>query len=170
MNSGKSLESGVSDSVALGLDEAMRRVSALSPGEIERASDATVIHVGLSAEFAQGHLPGASWVPRGWMEFRIDDVAPDKAAPVIVTCSGSDSRQAVFAAATLLDMGYTKVSALDGGMSAWQDSGRAVEKGLTGVMYPPSDLVASGPDRNFADKINYLRWEEELGHKYAPHR
>ena len=53
-------------------------------------------------------------------------------------------------------------------MSAWQASGRPVERGLTGVMYPPSDMVASGPDRNFADKINYLRWEEELGHKYAP--
>ena len=53
-------------------------------------------------------------------------------------------------------------------MSAWQDAGYDVERGLTGVMYPPSDMVASGPDRNFADKINYLRWEEELGHKYAP--
>lgn len=99
---------------------------------------------------------------------RIGDVAPDKSALVIVTCSGSDSELAVFAAATLLDLGYTNVSALDGGMSAWQESGRAVERGLTGVMYPPSDMVASGPDRNFADKINYLRWEEELGHKYAP--
>lgn len=169
LNSAKSLESGVSDSVVLGLDEAMRRVRALPPGEVERASDATVIHVGLSAEFAQGHVPGANWVPRGWMEFRIGDVAHDKTAPVVVTCSGSDSRQAVLAAETLLDLGYANVSALDGGMSAWQDSGLPVEKGLTGVMYPPSDMVASGPDRNFADKINYLRWEEELGHKYAPH-
>ena len=102
------------------------------------------------------------------MELRIQDVAPDKSPPLIVTCSGSDSRQAVFAATTLLDLDYTDVSALDGGMSAWQDAGYDVERGLTGVMYPPSDMVASGPDRNFADKINYLRWEEELGRKYAP--
>lgn len=169
MDSGKSIESGVLDSVVLGLDEAMQRIRAVSPDEVEQASDATVIHVGLNSEFAQGHVPGANWVPRGWMEFRIEDVASDKTAPVVVTCSGSDSQQAVLAAATLLDLGYTNVSALDGGTSAWQDSGRAVEKGLTGVMYPPSDMVASGPDRNFADKINYLRWEEELGHKYAPH-
>ena len=169
LNSGRSLESGVPDSVVLGLAEARRRINALSPGEVEPVPQATVIHVGLSSEFARGHVPGASWVPRGWMELRIQDVAPDKSAPITVTCSGSNSRQAVFAAATLLDIGYTDVSALDGGMSAWQDSGRAVEKGLTGVMYSPSDMVASGPDRNFADKINYLRWEEELGHKYAPH-
>ena len=44
---------------------------------------------------------------------RIEDVAPDKSDPIIVTCSGSDSRQAVFAAATLLDLGYTDVSALE---------------------------------------------------------
>ena len=129
VQTGNSLESSVSDSVVLGLAGARQRINALSPGEVERASDATVIHVGLSSEFAQGHVPGASWVPRGWMELRIQDVAPDKSAPITVTCSGSNSRQAVFAAATLLDIGYTDVSALDGGMSAWQDSGRAVEKG-----------------------------------------
>ena len=165
---GNSLESCSPDSETLGLADALDQVRILSPDETERSSGAALIHVGLSAEFAQGHVPGASWVPRGWLELRIGDVAPDKSAPVIVTCSGSDSRQAVFAAATLLDLGYTNVSALDGGMSAWQESGRAVERGLTGVMHPPSDMVASGPDRNFADKINYLRWEEELGHKYAP--
>ena len=168
VNAGNSLESGASESDALGLSEAQDRVRILSPEEAERSSDATIIHVGLSSEFAQEHVPGASWVPRGWMEFRIQVVAPDKSAPITVTCSGSNSRQAEFAAATLLDMGYTEVAVLDGGMRAWQNSGRGVEKGLTGVMYPPSDMVAAGPDRNFADKINYLRWEEELGHKYAP--
>ena len=168
VNAGNSLESGVSESDVLGLANAGERVQALSPGEVEQASGATIIHVGLSAEFAQGHIPGASWVPRGWMEFRIEGVAPNKAAPVIVTCSDPDGRQAVLAAATLLDLGYTNVAFLDGGVRAWQDSGRATEKGLSGVMYPPSDMVAAGPDRNFADKINYLRWEEELGHKYAP--
>ncbi len=28
-------------------------------------------------------------------------------------------------------------------------------------------LSAMGPDRGFADMVNYLRWEEELGHKDA---
>ena len=35
------------------------------------------------------------------------------------------------------------------------------------VMAPPVDVVPAGPDRNFADMQNYLRWEEALGHKYA---
>jgi len=37
-------------------------------------------------------------------------------------------------------------------------------------MAPPTDVVPAGPDRNFADMQNYLRWEEALGHKYAPGR
>ena len=167
VQAGNSLETGAPDSEPLGLAEARERVRALSAGEVEQASGSTVIHVGLSAEFAQGHIPGASWVPRGWLELRIEATAPDKSAPIIVACSSSRGQQAALAAATLLDMGYTDVATLDGGMSAWPDSERVVEKGLSGVMYPPSDMVASGPDRNFADKINYLRWEEELGHKYA---
>ena len=53
-------------------------------------------------------------------------------------------------------------------MVAWQKAGLPVEKGSSGVMAPPTDVVLSGPDRNFADMQNYLRWEEALGHKYAP--
>ena len=126
---GNSLESGSPDSEPLGLTEALGRVSITSPDETERSSGAALIHVGLSSEFAQGHVPGSSWVPRGWLELRIEDVAPDKSVPIIVTCSGSDSRQAVFAAATLLDLGYTEVFALDGGMSAWQESRSRSRKG-----------------------------------------
>ena len=43
----------------------------------------------------------------------------------------------------------------------------AVERGLSGVMEPPDDLVPAGPERSYADMIEYLRWEEALGKKYA---
>ena len=52
-------------------------------------------------------------------------------------------------------------------MAAWQQAGLPVEKGLSGVMAAPTDVVLAGPDRNFADMQNYLRWEEALGYKYA---
>jgi hypothetical protein len=35
-------------------------------------------------------------------------------------------------------------------------------------MAPPADVLPMGPERNFADMQNYLRWEEALGVKYAP--
>ena len=70
-------------------------------------------------------------------------------------------------AATLKDIGYQNVVVLDGGMSAWRAAGLPVEQGLSGVMVAPTDMVPSGPERNYADAINYLRWETALGDKYA---
>ena len=34
-------------------------------------------------------------------------------------------------------------------------------------MRTPADIVFSGPDRTYADMQHYLRWETELGAKYA---
>src|SRR5690606_2845189 len=88
------------------LDDARARVSTIPPGLLAahlRASDATVICTGTSEEFARGHVPGAHWVPRGWLEPRIADVAP-KDTPVVVTCG--DGFGSTLAAATLLDLGY----------------------------------------------------------------
>ena len=76
----------------------------------------------------------------------------------------------MLSAATLLELGYRDVVALAGGTEAWRKDGRRLEQGLTGVLRAPDDVVPAGPDRSFADMINYLRWEERLGHKYAPSR
>jgi 3-mercaptopyruvate sulfurtransferase SseA len=73
----------------------------------------------------------------------------------------------VLSAATLLELGYRDVVALAGGTEAWRKDGRPLETGLSGVLRAPDDVGPAGPDRSFADMINYLRWEERLGHKYA---
>lgn len=124
-----------------------------------------VIFVDTSQDFARGHIPGARWVPRGWLEWQIADYAADTNARIVVTCN--DGRQSLLAAATLRELGYANAAALDGGMAAWRAAGQQIEEGLTGVMRTPSDIVFSGPDRTYADMQNYLRWETDLGHKYA---
>ena len=142
----------------------MRLVSA---SDLSQTPAQVTIFVDTSQDFARGHVPGARWAPRGWLEFQIEGFAPDKAASLAVTAN--DTANAVLAAATLQDMGYGNVSALEGGMAAWRQAGLPVEAGLTGVMSAPNDLVASGPDRNYADMMNYLRWETALGEKYEAH-
>jgi rhodanese-related sulfurtransferase len=127
-------------------------------------SPSSVIFVDTSQDFARGHVPGARWVARGWLDLSIGDFVPSKSTAVTVTCV--DGRSAVLAGATLRGLGYERVSVLDGGMTAWQKAGLPVERGLSGVMSPPADVVPYGPDRNSADMQNYLRWEEELGRKY----
>jgi rhodanese-related sulfurtransferase len=164
--SGRTLETGMLEDSPAGYEAARRRVKLQTPQALQASLPAAVIFVDTSQDFARGHVPGARWVPRGWLELWIGDIVPAKQEPLTVTCH--DGRSAVFAGATLRDLGYEDVSVLDGGMLAWQKAGLPVEKGLSGVMAPPTDLVLSGPDRNFADMQNYLRWEEALGSKYAP--
>ena len=182
---GHSLERGHSQAQPLGIDEARGKVRMLAPSDVPSASnasttlvetsngaavyiqekaDATIIFVGTSQQFAEAHIPGSRWIPRGWLEAQIADVAPDKATPVVVTCA--DGAASTFAGATLADEGYTNVAVLEGGMSAWWQAGLAVEQGLSGVMSTPADVVPAGTDRGYADMMNYLRWEEELGRKY----
>jgi rhodanese-related sulfurtransferase len=163
---GLSLETGLAEPPPCGLDAACSQVSLLSPQALQASQPSVVIFVDTSQDFARGHVPGAYWVPRGWLELRIAEVAPARATSVAVTCL--DGRNAVLAGATLRELGYQNVAVLDGGMAAWQQAGLPVEKGLAGVMTPPNDVVLSGPDRNFADMMNYLRWEEALGYKYTP--
>jgi rhodanese-related sulfurtransferase len=162
--SGGPLEKGLPDETPAGYHDARAKVQSMAPRELQASQSTAVIFVDTSQEFARGHVPGARWVPRGWMELWIGDMVPAKTTPVAVTCV--DGCSSVLAASTLKELGYQSVSVLDGGMAAWQKAGLPVEKGLSGVMAPPTDVVPAGPDRNFADMQNYLRWEEALGHKY----
>ena len=168
-SAGLDLEAGPPTETVLGLEAVRASAGSVSPQELESARAgnpaAATIFVDTSADFAQGHVPGSRWAPRGWLELQIAGLAPDKAAPVAVTCrDGQNSR---FAAATLQQLGYSDVTVLDGGLNAWRAAGLPVETGLSGVMSPPTDQVPSGPDRNYADMMNYLRWETALGEKYA---
>jgi rhodanese-related sulfurtransferase len=149
--------------------EALARVRTIPAAELASrlasARPPVVLHVEPSDRFAAGHVPGARWLSRSWLELRIAEVAADTGAPIVVT--DDDGHDAVLAAATLLELGYADVATLAGGTTAWREGGRPLERGLTGVLRPPDDVVPAGPERSYADMINYLRWEEKLGHKYA---
>ncbi len=162
---GLALEQGSEVPTPFGLAQAREQVQLLSPQALQAASPPVSIFVDTSQEFAQGHVPGARWVPRGSLELQIGAVAPSKDTALAVTCSGGAS--ATLAGATLKELGYHNVSVLEGGMAAWQAAGLPIETGLSGVMQAPTDVLRSGPDRNSADAIHYLRWETALGEKYA---
>ena len=147
------------------LADARKSVPLVTAGDLSGDDSATVLFVDTSRDFARGHVPGARWSPRGWLEWEVSDLVPSTDARVVVTCG--DGRQSLLAAETLLEMGYSNVAALDGGMVAWRAERLPVEEGLSGVMRTPADIVFSGPDRTYADMQHYLRWETELGVKYA---
>jgi rhodanese-related sulfurtransferase len=167
---GHTLATGADEPVEPLLAEARARVRQIAPAELATRLAAVpppvVLCVDPSDRFAAGHVPGARWLPRGWLELRVAELAPDPAAPIVVV--DEDGHDAVLSAATLMELGYRDVAALAGGAEAWRQAGQPLERGLTGVMRPPDDVVPAGPDRGYADMINYLRWEERLGHKYGP--
>ncbi len=169
-DAGLQLQSGMAPHEPFGLDEEMDKVKSIDAHELQdrllSSSPPSVLFVGTSQEYAEGHVAGARWMPRGWLELWIGDLGVDKSSELVVTCS--DGRNSVLAAATLKELGYSNVMVMNGGMKRWLGEGLSVEKGLTGVMSPPDDMVAFGSERNFAEAINYLRWEEELGRKYEP--
>jgi rhodanese-related sulfurtransferase len=160
---GLPLVAGPDDETPIGLDAARSTVISVSPAELSsrlESNGTSVVFVGTSEEFARGHVPGSHWVPRGWLESRIGDVAP-KGASVVVTCP--DGTGSTLAAATLAGLGYD-ASVLQGGLAAWTSAGLPVERGLTGVTSIPNDVLPA--QRSYAEMHNYLRWEEALGHKY----
>jgi molybdopterin/thiamine biosynthesis adenylyltransferase/rhodanese-related sulfurtransferase len=72
-------------------------------------------------EVAQGHLPGALTIPRGFLEARIETTVPDKTQPLLVYCAGG--ARSAFAAKTLQELGYQRVVSLAGGFAAWKAAG-----------------------------------------------
>src|SRR4051812_5240288 len=72
-------------------------------------------------EWDEGHIPSAIHVPRGNLESRIENAAPDHARPIVVYCAGG-SRSA-FAAKTLEELGYEHVTSLAGGYTDWKRNG-----------------------------------------------
>ena len=134
----------------LGMEEAARWLAAFAP--------AHVLHVDTGASYRRGHLPGATWLPRGWLETRIAAIVPMQSEAVLLTCA--DGAQAAFAAATLRQMGYVHVAWLQGGTRLWAAAGGALESSALpsaqDELQPPARLDA----RAMRD---YLDWERLAG-------
>jgi len=78
-----------------------------------------------------GEINGTDlYIPYDQLKARASELPQSKGAKILVYCrSGVESKEA---AQTLLELGYTNVWNLDGGMNAWQSSGRAlVQKNRT---------------------------------------
>jgi molybdopterin/thiamine biosynthesis adenylyltransferase/rhodanese-related sulfurtransferase len=76
-------------------------------------------------EWDEGHIPGAVWVPRGYLESRIETTVPDKTTPVVLYCAAGN--RSAFAAKTLGELGYEQAVSLHGGFTDWKRNGNEIE-------------------------------------------
>lgn len=103
--------------------------------------DGKVDHVALidvreQSEYVQGHIPSARWIPRSFLEIRVEDAVPDRDAPVVLYCAGGT--RSVLAARSLRELGYTNVKSMAGGFGAWKRNGYAFE--VPHVLTPEQEI------------------------------
>jgi len=98
-------------------------------GDYERwrkSGKAAVLDVRTADEFAAGHVPGAINIDLNAPGFAEKVSHWDKSKPILVNCHAG-SRGAV-ASAELAKLGFKTVCNLEGGLEAWQQTGRQAEK------------------------------------------
>jgi molybdopterin/thiamine biosynthesis adenylyltransferase/rhodanese-related sulfurtransferase len=94
--------------------------------EIIKHRPQVLIDVREGEEYNEGYLPGATWIPRGKLEQRIEDAVPERDADIVLYCAGGN--RSALAARTLGELGYTRVRSLAGGYGAWKKGGHPIDK------------------------------------------
>jgi len=89
----------------------------------------TIIDTLPEDHFQRGHLPSARNACVFMVDFQhqVGEIAAHQTTPVVLYGSDSWTRDAEMAAEKLLRTGYTDVSVLDGGISAWVKKGMVLE-------------------------------------------
>lgn len=110
------------------LEELRSRIPEVSPEETERLvrDGAVVVDVREPEEHAEGLPAGALRLGRGYLELRIEEQVPDRDRTVLVLCSSG--ARSLFAAESLLGLGYRDVRSVAGGFEAWLRAGLPYEK------------------------------------------
>jgi rhodanese-related sulfurtransferase len=88
---------------------------------------ARIIHVRTPAEFESVHIPGSYNVPLDQLSEHRQELTQALDSPAVLVCgSGMRARQADNA---LRDAGLQSLTVLDGGITAWENSGEPVVRG-----------------------------------------
>jgi rhodanese-related sulfurtransferase len=90
-----------------------------------REKGAFILDVRENDEWIAGHIPGATLIPLGQLENRLDEVPADQS--IVVVCR-TGNRSAV-ARDILLEAGFESVTSMYGGFVAWEKEGYEVEQG-----------------------------------------
>ncbi len=106
------------------LKELRQRVNEKNPQEVAdllKAGDVQLGDVRDKDEWDQGFIPGATHVPRSFLEQWVEDRLPNKSKLTVLYCAGGV--RSAMAADTLAKLGYTNVISMSGGFGRWKDAG-----------------------------------------------
>jgi molybdopterin/thiamine biosynthesis adenylyltransferase len=104
------------------------RIEELDPADAREeiaAGSVVLVDTREQHEWDEAHLDGATLVPPATVQDRIEDVAPDRSARVLLYCRvGNRSARAADLMET--ELGYENVASVGGGIVAWQEAGLPV--------------------------------------------
>lgn len=76
---------------------------------------------------AEENIPGSKWVPVDRLEEKLPTLNVKKDEEIVVYCGGVQCPQSGQAAQKLVDLGFTRVSAFEGGLKEWKEAGLPLE-------------------------------------------
>ena len=161
--SGRAIATGRARSHPAGLAAARAQALLVTPAKLAKLAargGARVVDVGTSRDYQRARVPGAQWIPYGWLEQRVGAPVPTADAPLVLTCP--NGMLSVFAAANLARLGIANVSVLEGGVAAWSKAGFGVDTGWPPDMPAADDLVVPPYHANLEAMAQYLAWEQRL--------
>src|SRR5262245_29273875 len=88
---------------------------------IKHRNDFVLLDVREKDEWDEGHLPGAVFLPRGFLEVKVEKTITDKETPIIVYCAGGV--RSALATKSLQQLGYSDVVSMAGGYGEWKNNG-----------------------------------------------
>ena len=97
--------------------------AATAPGWLDEHRQALVLDVREPAEYVTGHVPGAVSIPQADLATRLAEVPRDR--DLLVVCAGGS--RSLRAAHFLRQVGFERVTNLEGGTNAWRAAGLPVE-------------------------------------------
>jgi len=110
------------------VNTAVNHVDAIAASQLlSSKTDLVVLDVRTPEEYAAGHIPGKVVN----VDFKADDFKTrvadlDRDTPYLVHCQGGG--RSTSSLAVLEELGFKNLYHLDGGLSAWQEAGEAVEQ------------------------------------------
>lgn len=126
------------------------RIERLEPAAAHAEQQAGAVLVDIRSDWSrerEGVVPGALHLPRTVLEWRLDPAgewrsphAPALEERVVLLCDHGFS--SILAAATLIELGFTRAADVVGGFEAWRDAGLPVAPARPPE---PADLAGMGP-------------------------
>ncbi|GEM_PF-400123 len=138
-------------------NEAKRYVRGISPEEAKRKFDnkeAIFVDVRRRSEYKDGFIEGSLDISLGRLIFDVRARIPNKNIPIITYCK--KGMRAAIAGSYLVQMGYTNVRYLEGGILAWKGAGYPV---VTSPYYYKIDLPQGKTPEEFLKEAEAVAGE-----------